>query len=347
MLVNCLVVLYLSRKGKKDQIKGMGCTCSKGSALEHEAEEERLSEHIELTLVPVVAPSETEPPVEFDLLDQNDLKDSTSEEKELMEELMPNKALITSVEELSTGETTFIVGERKVEESNAEEKIRKVVMFDASSELDDENQKLDSEDETTEIQRETSTVYKTYGTEYKMCVDTPIPGYDFTDQSFTNSFRQLSQEDKLSILHSLLKEFDNISEKNESDHTCSVLYKLCLIILNERDPFGRIKGYPIMILVLRQFYLLMLQYHTVTSLLVTMYRYRTRSDYPLLATQLLVYYFVNSDKCDEDTELLISTGSIPVLVVILQYYSQKGEVIRGYISELLSLVYILCQHGFN
>ena len=100
-------------------------------------------------------------------------------------------------------------------------------------------------------------------------------------------------------------------------------------------------------LVLRQFYLLMLQYHTVTSLLITMYRYRTSSAYPPLVTHLLVYYFVNSDNCDVDTNLLIDAGGVPVLVAILQYYSQKGEVIRSYISELLSLVYKLCQHGCN
>ena len=73
-------------------------------------------------------------------------------------------------------------------------------------------------------------------------MDPPIPGYDLTDQSFANSFCCLSQEGKLDILHSLLEEFDSTSQSNESDSSISVLYKLCLIILNERDPFGTVYG---------------------------------------------------------------------------------------------------------
>ena len=89
----------------------------------------------------------------------------------------------------------------------------------------------------------------------------------------------------------------------------------------------------------------MLQFNTVPSLLITLYRYRADSSYPSLVSHLLIYYFVNSDHCDVDTDQLIDEGGVSILIATLQYYSQNGEIIHTSISELLSLVYILCQHG--
>ena len=228
---------------KEKAIKStMGCTCSKELPLEHKTEEERLSEHIELTQVCAGTTSATEQSVVLNPLDQYEAIDSKSEEEAKMEGVSSNKELAIVVEENRSAGLFTGIEEPINKESYSDEEERRIVIFDDPSYSENESQKLDSEDETTDIIRETSTVYKTYGEKYKTHMDPPIPGYDLTDQSFANSFCCLSQEGKLDILHSLLEEFDSTSQSNESDSSISVLYKLCLIILNERAPFGTVYG---------------------------------------------------------------------------------------------------------
>lgn len=216
----------------------MGCKCSKELPLEHIADEQRLSAYIELPFGRNSTSSIIEQTILYNLLNQYDIKDSQSEVEPTMEKVPPKGESAVVVDENENVNGSVAIEESATKELEAVEEERRTIMVDDSSSSENESERLDSEDETTDILRETSTLYKTYEEKNSILMDPPVTGDETTDQSFADSFCCLPQEEKVSIMNSFMKEFESLSQGMDSNSCASVLYKLCLITLNERDPFS-------------------------------------------------------------------------------------------------------------
>ena len=213
------------------------------------------------------------------------------------------------------------------------------------------NDKFASESEFADVTDQDSEHHSNYSKSSSV-PSNPISPFDSPERpnrtyQVDNSFWTLSKQDKIDALNSSLNDFSILSQQAESSaDLVALLSTLYSVVVMETDAYGRelleSESTPV---VLHNFYYLMNQHASELSFVSILYSSRNNPDCTILATRLLLFYYINCENLNNDVTRLIEHDGTCMLLSVLQFFFDQQDSLHSNICDLFALLFYLSQDG--
>lgn len=87
------------------------------------------------------------------------------------------------------------------------------------------------------------------------------------------------------------------------------------------------------------------QHASELAFVSVLYSSRANPDCTILATRLLLFYFINCENLNNDLKRLIENDGTCMLLSVLQDFFDKQESIHSNLCDLFALIFYLIQNG--